>query len=85
MFVDLLVYDLRSLEGGVDEIDFEECLAEFMLDQYNVEGDDEPIEQIARIMMRVRKELVHTALTNSTLWSPELEKLRRFNEEMKAK
>jgi len=59
-----MVYDLPNANGGVDEVDFEECLAEFMLDQFNVEGDDEPIEQIAKIMLRVRKELTQTAMAN---------------------
>jgi len=36
-------------------------------------------------MMRVRKELTKTATTDMTLWSPELEKLRKLNETMKGK
>ena len=36
-------------------------------------------------MMRVRKELTKTATTTQTLWSPELEKLRKLNETMKGK
>ena len=42
--MDLMVYDLANTNGGVDQIDFEECLSEFMLDQFNVEGDDESVE-----------------------------------------
>ena len=80
-----MVFDLANQNGGVCQIDFEECLADFMLTQYNVEGDDESIEQIAKIMMNVRKELTTTAWADQTLWSPELLKLREFNERMKAK
>jgi hypothetical protein len=35
--------------------------------------------------MRVRKQLASTALGDQTLWSEELEKLRRFSEDMKAR
>ena len=80
-----MVYDLQNQSGGVDQIDFEECLQEFMLDQFNVEGDDESIEQIAKIMMKVRVELTKSAVESQTLYSPELDKLRKFNEEQKLK
>ena len=80
-----MVYDLPNANGGTDQIDFEECLSEFMVETFNVEGDDESIEQISKIMMQVRIELTKTATTTQTLWSIELEKLRKFNEEMKAK
>jgi len=43
-FVDLMVYDLAGKASGVDEFDFEECLGDYMLRTYNVEGDDESIE-----------------------------------------
>ena len=56
-----MVYDLPNQHGGVDFISFEEVLSEFMIDMYNVEGDDESIEQIAKIMMRVRTELCASA------------------------
>jgi hypothetical protein len=75
-FVDLMVFDLPNKAGGVDEVDFEECLGEFMLHQFNVEGDDESIEQISKILIKVRKELTATAMDDQTLWSQELERLR---------
>ena len=77
--------DLNEADGGVDEIDFEECLSDFMLSQFNVEGDDESIEQIGKIMMKVRKQLVSLAWTKKQLWSEEFEKLKIFNEQMKTK
>ena len=64
MFTDLMVYDVRNEKGGTDEVDFEECLSQFMLEEYYVEGDDVSIEQIAKIMMKVRKELIKTATEN---------------------
>ena len=85
MFVDLMVYDVKGDHGGSDEIDFEECLAQFMLEEYFVEGDDVSIEQIAKIMMKVRKELIKTAIDSQQLWSYELEKLRMFDQVMKSK
>ena len=61
LFIDLMVFDVANAHGGVDELDFEECLAEFMLSTFHVEGDDESIEQIAKIMMKVRRELCMSA------------------------
>ena len=44
LFVDLMVFDLPNANGGTDQIDFEECLLEFMVDTFSVEGDDESID-----------------------------------------
>ena len=57
-----MVYDPQNLQGGTSVEDFEDCLCDFMLEEFHVEGDDDSIEQIAKIMMRVRKELCATAM-----------------------
>ena len=57
-----MVYDLPGVAGGVDEVDFEDCLRDFMLEEFNVEGDDVCIEEIARTLLRVRKEFTSTAM-----------------------
>ena len=44
IFVDLMVYDVKGESGGVDTMDFEDALSEFMLEYFHVEGDDESME-----------------------------------------
>lgn len=56
MLVDLMVYDLASEKGGTSQADFEECIAEFMLEHYNVEDDMDSIEEMANMLMTVRQE-----------------------------
>ena len=41
--VDLMVYDLEKEKDGVSMEDFEECIAEFMLNQFSVEDDPENV------------------------------------------
>jgi hypothetical protein len=64
IFVDLMVFDVKGESGGVDVEDFEDALSEYMLEFFHVEGDDESIEQIAKIMIKVRKELVALAISS---------------------
>ena len=40
MFVDLMVYDLKNEKEGVTNDDFGNCLAEFLVNVYNVEEDE---------------------------------------------
>jgi len=56
-----MVYDVMNESGGTGICDFEDALREFMLNEFHVEGDDESIELIGNIMMKVRKELIGTA------------------------
>jgi hypothetical protein len=39
-----MVYDVMGEHGGSSEMDFEDALQEFMLNEFHVEGDDESIE-----------------------------------------
>ena len=39
MFTDLMVYDLEGTKDGIFVNDLEECLDEFMMDQYMTEPD----------------------------------------------
>ena len=39
-----MVYDVMCDNGGTSEMDFEDALSEFMLNEFHVEGDDESIE-----------------------------------------
>ena len=56
-----MVYDVMNESGGTTICDFEDALREFMLNEFHVEGDDESIELIGDIMMKVRKQLIKTA------------------------
>ena len=56
-----MVYDVMNESGGTTICDFEDALREFMLNEFHVEGDDESIELIADIMMKIRKQLIKTA------------------------
>ena len=56
-----MVYDVMNVHGGTRIADFEDALREFMLGEFHVEGDDDSIELIGNIMMKVRKELIGTA------------------------
>ena len=47
-----------------------------MFEHFKVEGDDVSVEQIAGIMMKVRKEFSETAVKSQQLYSNELMKLR---------
>lgn len=51
MFVDLMVYDLKGEKDGVCEEDFEECLSEFLIHNYNIEDEYQSIKQVAIIMI----------------------------------
>ena len=57
-----MVYDVMGEHGGTNICDFEDALREFMLNEFHVEGDDESIDMIADIMMKVRKQLIGTAM-----------------------
>ena len=61
MFVDLMVYDLSNEKDGVFLSDFEECLAEFMLEHYFVEDDYESIEEISKILIKIRSQFTLSA------------------------
>lgn len=54
MFVDLMVYDLQGLKDGVSELDFEDCLSEFLTLNYSIEDEYESIHEVAVIMMKIR-------------------------------
>ena len=85
MFTDLMVFDLLEDEGGSNEADFEECLDEFLQREYNCEAEEDSIQQIAKNMMKIRRELVDSAINSHTLQSKELDKWRKFNAEQQAK
>ena len=57
-----MVYDVMGENGGTNICDFEDALREFMLNEFHVEGDDESIELIGDIMIKVRKQLIGTAM-----------------------
>ena len=61
MFVDLMVFDLPNEQGGVSQNDFEECLAEFMLEHYFVEDDTESFEEISKILIKIRNQFTQSA------------------------
>ena len=69
MFVDLMVYDIQEKKDGVCSNDFENCLQDFLLEQYNVEDEDRSIGEVADIMMKVRRELIKAANETQSLWS----------------
>ncbi len=69
MLVDLMTYDLPGEKGGSQQNDFEMCIAEFMLDKYNVQDDADSIEEMAKFLMSVRQEFTLTAVGGQTLWS----------------
>ena len=79
MLVDLMVYDLPNAKGGSTQGNFEECIAEFMLDKYNVEDDMDSIEEMAKILMTIRQEFTKTAQESSSLWSEEFERIKLLN------
>ena len=39
MFTDLMVYDVEGKKEGITAMDFEECLEEFMMENYMTEPD----------------------------------------------
>ena len=82
MLVDLMVYDLTMEQGGVSQSDFEECIAEFMLNFYNVQDDMDSIEDIAKILLTVRTQLSETATMEQVLWSEQFERLKVINDGM---
>lgn len=83
MFVDLMVYDLQSKKGGVSQEDFEDCLEEFMQNEYNVDPDEEQISQIAQTMLQIRVELQTSAVMTQTLESKQVEDLRKLDQKLK--
>ena len=85
MLVDLMVYDLTNENGGTNHNDFEDCIAEFMLERYNVNDDQFSIEEMAILLMTVRKEFTETATTDCTLESDQYCRLKLLNEEMKGR
>ena len=74
MMVDLCVAD------DMTDLDLEECLLDFMDMQFNLMIEDNSAKEIARALMKVRKELVKSAIERGVLESEELQKLREFNE-----
>ena len=62
MFTDLMVYDLKGEKDGVTNLDFEDCLSEFLIHNYNIEDDDQSIQEVADIMMKIRLQMAETAM-----------------------
>ena len=65
--------------------DFEDCINDFMLEQYNMEDDPEGVQVIAALCLTIREEFTHTVETDGTLWSGEFQRLKLMHEAYEAK
>ena len=79
MMVDLMIYDLTNQSGGTSQGDFTECIEEFMIEHYNVEDEEDDINEMSKVFMKIREEFTFTATTHMTLWSAEFSKLQKLN------
>lgn len=55
-----------------------------MLEHYFVEDDYESIEEISKILIKIRSQFTLSATDSQTLWSVEFQKLLKLNEKMKS-
>jgi hypothetical protein len=65
------------------ETDLEDCLTDYMIDNFNVDLDDNSAREIGTILLRIKAELVESLKTSGTFTSLQLEKLIAFNEKNK--
>lgn len=72
------------LSEEIDESDIIECLDDFMEENFSVETTDSSHTEIAKYLIRVRKELTFCALNDLDLpsGSATLVKLKKFNDRM---
>jgi hypothetical protein len=64
MFTDLMVYDSEGKADGIFVNDFEDCLEEFMMENYGTEPDFSDVEYISKLLVKIRKEFLKLAKSN---------------------